>query len=406
MSTGYNQGTDVILSALFTADGDPADPTTVTFQVRYPDTTVVSYLYGTDPEVVKTGIGAYQCDVGIPPQTGEYRYDAVGTGLVESTLPGTFYVFQNVTGGPESPPPGPFFGPVVTWITGGDVANCCGVDYGGNTSVLDAVAFEASMALYQISGRQFPAVQNAHVRPCNQACGCSWTSGLGVWWGMPAGYGGGYAWGGGGFGGWGWWNENGTQFGCQPLSRVKLAGYPIRQINQVTIGGEILDPACYRLDEWRYLTRMALPGPPVVDAWWPSCQNMALNDDQPGTFSVDYQWGSDPPPIGRDAACQLACQLFMACGGDAADCLLPAGTTRVERQGITVERGLLTNWLNPAEPTGLVVLDTFLRAYVRNNAKMRSAIYSPDVQAYSRPFANTAGDAACYSTLGSNDFGV
>lgn len=321
-----------------------------------------------------------------------------GNPIYEYQLQG--YV-QTAYGPVSTAPPMPILGPTVNWLSGSDVAACCGIDYGSNPDVLDTVAIEAGMALYQISGRQFAGLTTAHVRPMNQACGCSWTSGLGPWFWMPAPYSGGFAWG----GGWGWFNDNGNQMGCNGLSRIKLAGYPIRQIRQVKINGEVLDPSCYRLDEWRYLTRMSLPGPPYQQAWWPSCQALDLNDDQPGTFSIDYLWGVPPPPIGVTAAAQLACQLYMSCAGDADDCLLPVGATRVVRQGIEVDRGVLVNFLDPSKPTGLAALDTFIRAYNVSRAKMRSAIYSPDVEQYARPIGNTAGNAECDSLLGSNDFG-
>lgn len=312
---------------------------------------------------------------------------------------------QTQYGPVSTAPPMPILGPTVNWITGTDVAACCGIDYGSNPDVLDTVAVEAGMALYQLSGRQFAGLTLAHVRPMNQACGCSWTSGLGPWMWMPGPYSGGYAWGGGYGAGWGWWNENGQQIGCNGVSRVKLSGYPVRQIRQVKINGDVLDPACYRLDEWRYLTRMDLPGPPPVQGWWPSCQAMGLNDDQPGTFSIDYVWGVPPPPLGVQAAAQLACQLYLVCIGDAENCILPAGVTKVDRQGVTVERQLLAD-LYSNTGTGLVAVDAFLASYNANRSKMRASVYSPDVQQYARPIANTAGDASCISDLGMNNFGV
>jgi hypothetical protein len=133
---------------------------------------------------------------------------------------------------------------------------------------------------------------------------------------------------------------------------------------------------------------------------------MSLNDDQPGTWSVDYLWGVPPPPLGSQAAAQLACQIYLQCVGDADNCVLPLGASRVTRQGVEIDRNIIFQWLDPTKSTGIVLVDLFLAAYCRNKAKMRSAVYSPDVQAYSRPFANTAGDAACTSTLGDDDFGV
>ena len=51
---------------------------------------------------------------------------------------------------------------------------------------------------------------------------------------------------------------------CWSLSRVKLSGYPVTEIVEVTIGGDII---------------------PAEDRW-PACQNLAVGDDEPGAFAV------------------------------------------------------------------------------------------------------------------------
>src|SRR5207247_1889627 len=126
---------------------------------------------------------------------------------------------------------------------------------------------------------------------------------------------------------------------CRPLSQIKLAGYPVREVSEVKIDGDVVDPSGYRLDGWRYLVRLDDPGPPLVHRRWPRCQNLALADDQPGTFSVSYSFGLDPPLIAVQAAAELACQLLKACasGSGAGSSVLPVGVARVSRQGITLE---------------------------------------------------------------------
>lgn len=270
--------------------------------------------------------------------------------------------------------PGPVLGPAQSWIDGTDVAACCNANIGSDMTVLDRVAVEASMVLYEISGRMFPGINQRKVRPCRQTCACfgqSVAAGLGPWYWTSASYGGAS----------GWYNECGDSRGCGTSSVVKLAGYPVTEITEVRIDGLVVDPAGYRLDDWRNLTRMADPGPPVVDMYWPTCQDMSLNDNQPGTFSVSYLWGVNPPAVGLSAASQLACQLWLSCNGG--DCQLPAGVTQIQRQGVTVQRGLLVNFLDPTKPTGLVAIDAFLRAY-GTGSRRRSAVWSPDVQAYAR----------------------
>lgn len=163
--------------------------------------------------------------------------------------------------------------------------------------------------------------------------------------------------------------------GCSPLSTVPLA-YPTTGITEVLIGGVIVDPAKYRVDEWRELVR-------VDGAWWPSCQNLAADETEEGSFVVTYTHGVAPPPAGMLAAAQLACELWKACAR-VGDCKLPAGVTKVTRQGITIERGLLASWFRDLRTsrgwnTGLALVDAFLTAYNPNSLRRAPAVWSPDV---------------------------
>jgi hypothetical protein len=384
----YLQGNAVTVSAAFALeDGTPADPSTVEFRVRLPDGTLHEYHYPS-AQVARTGTGEYDLllSPALLPLPGEYHYDAVGTGDVQAVLSAEFVVAPSSVVPPD-PISGPQQGPCQAWISGEDVAACCGADP-GSSSLFDGVAYEASMALYAISGRQYTGLCERTVRPCRSGCSCWGERALGLTpWSWAAG-----AWGYAGVpGAWGfsWWNENGDSCGCGSLSRVKLAGYPVREIVEVLIDGDVLDPVDeqgnpnYRLDGWRWLTRMDAPGPPVLPRRWPSCQNMALDSDQAGTFEVTYLSGIDPPPIGRTAAAELACQLFLACGGGAG-CQLPAGVTRVVRQGVEIDRNLLQNWFDRSKSTGLVALDLFLASYWNARGGRRPAVWSPDVQQFAK----------------------
>lgn len=387
MST-ITAGNPAVLDAHF-AQGDQTSPDAVTFNVQLPDDTVVSYVFGVDGQVTNPSGDYYECAIGVPTEVGEYRWGAVGTvgstAEVTETIWGTLFVIQSAVDPEAATPPGPMLGPCATWITGEDVAACARFDYGSSPAVFDTVAWEASMALYEISGRVFTGLCDRRVRPCRLNCGC---------WAGPSSYGlSPFWWTGTMFGiggGWAWYNERGDTFGCKPMSTVDLAGYPVREIVEVKIDGEVLPEydavtgaRNWRLDKWRYLVRMDTPGSPAVPNFWPGCQNMSLDADQPGTFEVAYKWGATPPQLGRDAAAQVAVQLFLACGGQA--CVLPAGVSKVERQGITIEKQILLAWLDPTKGTGLTEVDLFLQAYAGGAKRgRRSAIWSPDVQAKAR----------------------
>jgi hypothetical protein len=367
----------------------PIDPDHVAFTILSSDGSETPYTYGVDANVTRAGVGIYVCQLSPELPIGTYQWAVEGDGPDDyaARFEASFEIIEGAGIETPDPPPRAVMGPCSPWISGPDVAQCARVDYDGTNGYLfDSVAYNAYMALYEISGRQFPGICERLVRPCRDNDTCWLTGpisyGMGPWFWttVPWGFG----------GGWAWYNEKGDKFGCAPMSKWRLAGYPVSKIVEVKIDGMILEEfdssgfRQWRLDKWRYLVRMDTPGDPSMPNFWPSCQNMSLDDDQPGTMSVRYEWGTPVPQLGKDAAVELANQFYLACGGVAA-CVLPAGVQRVARQGIEVERGLLANFLDPKKPTGLVQLDTFIAAYCNGQRHGRkSALFSPDLQSFAR----------------------
>jgi hypothetical protein len=310
-----------------------------------------------------------------PTDPGTYLlvWDDGSDELSDSEVVLVAYTPQSVLNPPSSDT-GPQPGPCTEWVTAEDVAECCGAD-SSDATAYETFATTAAMVLWELSGRVFSGECFQTVRPCRQQCGC-WA------WGDGGDLGGALAFYWAPWAGW-WGNECGDRCGCGRLSRVKLPGFPVRAITEVLIDGEVVPDDEYRLDGYRWLTRMADPGPPVRARYWPSCQNLALDADQPGTFEVTYIFGQDPPQAGVDAAAQLACQLARACGAADGECVLPAGVTRVTRAGVQYERGVLASFLEQGK-TGLVSVDAFLAAYNRGNRGRRPGVWSPDVQQYAK----------------------
>lgn len=392
----YQRGTAINLVNRFwtldplTGDSVPADPSTVVFTIKDQNQVIQAFTFGIDPEVTNPEVGVYVCALDPQLPTGTYHYVCVGTGDVVAESEDEFEIVDSAVLPPEGPN-SPVLGPCSPWISGQDVADCTQATYNDQPWLFDTVAYEAQAALFEISGRQFSGICTRVVRPCAQACSC-WMSGppsygFGPFWWTST------PWGAGGFG---WYNEAaGKYFGCAPLSTVRLGGYPVQEIEEVLIDGVVIPEfdaisgaRNWRLDKWRDLVRMDTPPvAPSASAYprhWPGCQNLALDADQPGTFQITYKWGADPPQIGRDAAVELANQLYLACG-DGQTCSIPAGVTKIVRQGITIERGMLANWLNPQESTGLVATDLFLQAYCGGERRgRRSAVWSPDQQQMAR----------------------
>lgn len=275
---------------------------------------------------------------------------------------------------PPSPlgPPEP--GPCTAWTTAEAVAACCSADVGTDLTVLNDGIIIASQLLYELSGRRYTGGCDQTVRPCGVGCGFWQVLSRGHLVLDPFAY---------GWRGNGWWWEGQRSCGCEPLSTVDLAGYPVREIVEVKIDGAVVDPSTYRLDEWHKLVRLG-------GLMWPACQDMGAPDTETGTFSVRYLYGINPPPSGVAAANELACQLYLRCV-NSDQCQLPDGVTRVTRQGLTFERPAFISWAHQGGQsrslvygwhTGLTAVDAFLNAMNPSGLRRRPAIASPDVTPY------------------------
>lgn len=280
---------------------------------------------------------------------------------------------------PPIPPPedgGPASGPCSAWTTSDDAAACCTTDL-ADTSPFDDYVIAASEVLFELSGRRFAGICERTVRPCRTDCNCGlqvlsrgyvvgpWDWSNSWWWS-----------------GFSWNCGDMNPCGCEPLSRVLLPGYPVREITEVKIDGNIVDPSEYRLDERRWLTRMRDTSDPNTMLFWPSCQILDLPDTESGTFSITYTYGMNPPTIARQAANELACQFFRLCSSDT-DCVLPANVSRTTRLGVTTDRASVLSWFYSRREergwqTGMQSVDAFLSAYASEPLRRRPMTYSPD----------------------------
>lgn len=387
----YIQGNPITLWEQFLdVDGVPADPTTVTFYVRDPNGLLVAYVFGIDPEVQKTTNdiegnpffgateGFFICELGAPVLTGFYHYRPTGSGAVVAANEYDFTIIPSSTLAPETAPP--TFGPFTAWCDPDDVILICPEAGGSDTAVLEGWIDVACEVLYMKSGRRFAGLsQPITVRPPNSdGCGCwpaTWHSwgqvqwGYGPLWGFDFGL--------------GRWGCGGDWYGCTPLSKVKLAGYPVREITQVKINGQIVDPDLYRLDEYEYLVHNRDSLNPDQALRWPGCQIQDLPDTEEGTFSVTYRYGADPPEAGKKAATALACELWKFSNDE--DCAIPAGVRRETRQGVSIEAALFAQWERTVEggwSVGIPAVDTFLNSFNPNGLRRQPSVWSPMIQPY------------------------
>ena len=199
----------------------------------------------------------------------------------------------------------------------------------GTTPELEAVAaMAATEALWMRTKQQF-GLCAVTLRPCRKECFPAWPwvpvqgwsdlTGASWPWPQPALVGG------------NWINiACGSCFSecsCSHVSEVRLP-YPVNSIVEVKVDGVVLPSSSYRVDNFNLLVR-------VDGQEWPRCNDLNLDDTEPGTWSVTARYGDDVPQLGKLAAGQLAVEIAKRCVG-AGGCVLPVGTVQqVSRQGVT-----------------------------------------------------------------------
>lgn len=75
-------------------DGTPGDPGGVVVKWRNPLGTIASKTYGADPEVVRTGVGAYCLDIATNAE-GIWHYRFESTGARQAAQEGRFTVRES-----------------------------------------------------------------------------------------------------------------------------------------------------------------------------------------------------------------------------------------------------------------------------------------------------------------------
>jgi hypothetical protein len=294
---------------------------------------------------------------GLPVSTEEFNVDINAHAPLDFTFSG--------------PQAGPCGG---AWVTASEVDSFCsgGQSAEGGPDYFFA-ALMATQALYELSGRQFSGACSSTVRPCAMDCGC-WGGLVGnlaisgaLQLGVPINW----VWGSG------FWDCGGNTCGCGVMSEVLLEPYPVTSITQVKINGVVQNPSTYRLDQFRKVVC-------TNSQMWPACQDLTRDDSQPGTWSISYTHGMEPPVLGKQAACQLACQLLIA---NSDECQLPESVRRIVRQGITIDKGSIAALMKPMAEgggTGLPLVDLFLSTYNPLGFRRRPAVWSPDSPRYPR----------------------
>ena len=314
------------------------------------------------------GSGIYVAERVAPASTGQYSviWSRDGTYAEDTVSVEDLVVALSSGAEPLAPLPpiddsGDTLGPCSAWTTGEMVDSCCSADVGSDLTVYDDMITAASELLFDLSGRRYAGSCQKTVRPCQTKAGCGTqvlSRGHVINWS-----------------GSGWMWDGQSSCGCRPLDRVLISGH-VTSVVEVKIDGAVVDADTYRLDDNRWLVRMNDPDTGEA-LTWPSCQNLAREDTEDGTFAVTVLHGVAPPMAGRLAAAQLACEIYKGCAG--AECALPQGTTRVARQGIVIERLAFSAWglQDGIWRTGLTLVDAFLNAENPHRLTRVPVVWSP-----------------------------
>jgi hypothetical protein len=262
------------------------------------------------------------------------------------------------------------FGPCEPYATGEEVLECCCeiVDEAGLPDPVTALALavEASEMLFILSARTLTGVCTATVRPC----------------GEPQCWGGFNSWLSGGFG-FGWWdpwsswgagvNFYGSGCSCCWIPTVELQ-FPVTEIVSVTIDGVLVPATEYQIMDDLYLARARVLATDPRKGW-PYFQHLDLPPTEPGTFEIVYKYGTPIPAQAKRAAIELACELWKDCNN--ARCALPAGTTSVNRQGVSLSLDRRTDQVRDAG-TDLVEVAKFISLFNPTNQRIPSMVWTPD----------------------------
>lgn len=74
--------------------GADINPTTITCQIKKPDSTITSYTYGTDAELIRDSTGNYHLDVNAN-AVGRWYYRFSSTGTGQAAAEGSFRVLSS-----------------------------------------------------------------------------------------------------------------------------------------------------------------------------------------------------------------------------------------------------------------------------------------------------------------------
>lgn len=151
-----------------------------------------------------------------------------------------------------------------------------------------------------------------------------------------------------------WWNAPvGAGTCCRDTCELHLPGHVASSaaVLEVTVAGDILDPAAYQVYDHEALMR-------IDGQCWPVCCNAPTSDN---AVAITYLRGRPVPPDVKYAADALACEFAAACAGDDA-CRLPRQVSSMTQMGTTVDFSDLPGVGSPYMAIGIDEVDQVIKA--------------------------------------------
>jgi hypothetical protein len=238
------------------------------------------------------------------------------------------------------------------------------------TAIFAESAAAATEMLYRLSGRQFTGKCGpVRIRPVARPVQMDSQFAIGRQWS---------------YGGYG--STSAMAMGLPAIARhfgpefpyeILLHDYPVRSIIEVKIDGIIIPPDEYELREYQRLVRLRTSASetPTARFGWPTSQYVDLPDTEEGTFSVLYEYGTDPGIGGKTACTILAESMALPRLGDTTT--YPERTTSVTRQGVTVQVASVEDVVKSGQ-TGIYAVDRWIMSVNPTKARRQAVVFSPD----------------------------
>lgn len=169
------------------------------------------------------------------------------------------------------------------------------------------------------------------------------------------------------------WRNCGCAGGCSCRAACEVPfPTPVAAVDSVLIDGVVLDPASYRLDSYRGIPTLVR----TDGECWPQCQDMDVDHDEVGAFTIVYQPGDPLPEAGQIAAGLLACEFLKACQGE--ECALPQQLSSLSRNGVEVTVVDPETLLEDGR-TGIAQVDLWVRSVNPAGRTRRTRVLSSDL---------------------------